>query len=866
MGTTVGDRDEARDNRGMSRGRLRIYLGAAPGVGKTVRMLQEARRRSERGVDVVAGVVEDHGRPYTAAQLHGLEVIPPREVERNGVILHELDVDAVLRRRPEVVLVDEMAHLVLDGAHVRRRFEDIDRILAAGIDVVSTLNVQHLESLNDAVRQITGIRQAETVPDAVVRSAAQIELVDMSPEALRRRLAHGNVYRAEHVDAALANYFREGNLAALRELALLWTADRVDEALARYRDDHDIDSTWPVRERVVVALTGGPEQQALLRRGARITGRGAGGQLYAVQVVPDTGLRDVTPEAATTTRRLVTELGGTMHTVSGPDVGEAILDFARGINASQIIVGASRRNRWQRLVTRGVGDTVVDGSGDIDVLMVSHRLARAGRRPALDGVGLGARRAVAGWLLATVGIALLTMLMNLLQPFDDLSLDVMVYLAFTVLTAIVGGLWPALTSAVLASLALNWYFTSPTGTLTINRPQNAFALLVFVLVAAAVASVVHLTARRSAQAVAAEHDSRLLAELTHSLLAVEEQLPALLDQARDIFGADGAAVIVLADADSPARRLVSSGEVPADLDSVDYGRVARAPVDDRHELVLVGPVTDAGSRRLIEAYASVAAAVLRRDELARQAAAAASLRKADRSRAALLAAVSHDLRTPLAGIKAGVSSLRSTDIELSVQDRSDLLETVEEATDRLDALIENLLDMSRIQSGSITARTDEVQVADLIAATLHTVSEPHRVRVWLPDQQLTCVADPGLVERVLANLVENALRYSPGRQEVVLTGERLGGQVELRVVDRGPGVPADQRSGIFAPFQRYGDAPRGSGVGLGLAVARGLTEAMSGTVEADDTPGGGLTMCVRLPVPSTSMPRPDPLRHEVSPR
>ncbi|WP_246336851.1 ATP-binding protein [Flexivirga oryzae] len=811
-------------------------------------MLQEAHRRQQRGTDVVVGIVETHDRAYTAEQLEGLEIVPPREIQHGGTTLNELDVEAVLRRRPDVVLVDELAHRTIGGPH-ERRWEDMEQLLEAGIDVLSTVNVQHLESLNDAVSQITGVRQQETVPDAVVRAADQIELVDMTPEALRRRLAHGHVYPAERVDAALANYFRAGNLSALRELALLWTADRVDEVLARYRDDHDIESIWPVRERVVVALTGGPEQETLLRRGARIAGRGAGGEFYAVQVVADTGLRDVRVESAAATRQLVTELGGTMHTVTGSDVGGAILEFARGVNASQIIIGASRRTRWQRIAGRGVGDTVVDGSGDIDVLMVTHELAHSGRRPAVSWGEIGRGREIAGWLLATVGLALLTAILDVTGSSHALPLEVLIYLAFTVATAIVGGIWPALVTAVLASLSLNWFFAPPTGTLTINHPQNAVALLVFVIVAASVASVVHLSARRAAQSVAAEYDSRVLAELTHSLLAVKDPLPELLAQARDIFATDGAAIVRTTHTGVPGQIVVLSGTVPlADLDA----RLSRVRVDDEHQLVLEGDVVDAGRQRLMEAYASVAAAILHRNELALQAAAAAGLAKDNRSRAALLAAVSHDLRTPLAAIKAGVSSLRSTDIELSAEDQRELLETVEDATDRLDDLIENLLDMSRIQSGNITARTDDVLVADMVAATLRTLSAPDRVHPWLPDPQISVLADAGLVERVLANLLENALRYSPGRQEVVLTAERLGRWVELRVMDRGPGVPESERTGIFAPFQRYGDGHRGDGVGLGLAVSKGLTEAMDGTLEAEDTPGGGLTMCVRLPVAGQS--------------
>lgn len=844
-------RDSAgtQQNRRMSRGQLRIYLGAAPGVGKTVAMLSEGRRRLDRGTDVVVGLVETHGRAFTAAALEGLEVLPRRRVQHGDTSLEELDVDEVIRRRPDVVLVDELAHTNASGSAHERRWEDIEQILDAGIDVISTVNVQHLESLNDVVLEITGVRQGETVPDEVVRRADQIELVDMSPEALRRRLAHGNVYPAERVDAALSNYFRPGNLSALRELALLWVADRVDENMSRYRQDQDIHDTWATRERVVVALTGGPEQEVLLRRGARIAARGAGGQLLAVKVVPDSGLRDVTDESIVAARELTQELGGELHVVTGSDVSAAILDFARSVNASQIIVGASRRSRWQTLISRGVGEAVVAGSGEIDVLMVSHPYVgrRASARSQLSSLGL--KRNVAGWLLATVGVALLTMLLDATREQHELPLEVLLYLSLTVLAAIVGGLWPALATAVLASLAMNWFFTPPFRTFTINEPQNIVAIVVFVLVAVAVSAVVHLSTRRAAEAVAAQRDTSILADLAHSLIDAERPLTALLDQARDIFGAAGAAVVTKTRGGGIGPPLAMSGDVPLRNPGA---ALTLSSIDDDHTLVLTGDRYRANQRRLVEAFAHHAAAVIRSHSLADQAASAKVLAQDNRTRGALLAAVSHDLRTPLSAIKAGVSSLRETDIVLSQDDQAELLETVEESADRLDGLIENLLDMSRIQSDSVKPRTDEIVVVDLVQASVRTVSHPERVRSWVPDKHLTCLADSGLAERVLANLVENAVRYSPGRQEIVITAERLRGNVELRVIDRGPGVPLNQREGIFAPFQRYGDAPRGTGVGLGLAVARGLTEAMGGTLAAEDTPGGGLTMLVRLP-----MARPD---------
>ncbi|KNX36782.1 ATP-binding protein [Luteipulveratus halotolerans] len=828
----------------MARGLLRIYLGAAPGVGKTVAMLSEAQRRRDRGTDVVVGLVETHGRAYTTSMLEGLEVLPRVRVQHGDTWLEELDVDAVLRRRPEVVLVDELAHTNASGSRHERRWEDIEQLLDAGIDVISTVNVQHLESLNDVVREITGVRQRETVPDEVVRAADQIELVDMSPEALRRRLAHGNVYPAERVDAALSHYFRPGNLSALRELALLWVADRVDEALTRYRHDQDIDRTWATRERVVVALTGGPEQEVLLRRGARIASRGAGGQLLAVKVVPDSGLRDVGDDSISAARELTRELGGELHVVTGSDISAAILDFARSVNASQIIVGASSRGRWRALVSRGVGEQVVAGSGEIDVLMVTHpytsRRARArGRTP------VGRARAISGWLLATVGTAALTWALAATRPQHDLPLEVLLFLLLTVATAIVGGLVPALLAAVLASIALNWYFTPPFNTLTINEPQNAVALAVFVLVAVSVASVVHLSARRTAEAVAAQRSSRILADLSHSLLDAERPLSALLDQARDIFGSSGAAVVRRARSGGLGDPVVISGEVPLRDPGAD---LTTAAIDDGHVLVLARGDRRADERDLVEAFAHHAAAVMRGQRLSEAASAAQHLARDNRARGALLAAVSHDLRTPLAAIKAGVSSLRSRDVVLGADDQAELLEMVEESSDRLDALIENLLDMSRIQTDTVTPRTDEVLAHDLLEAARHGVSDPDRVRLWQPEMHLTVVADAGLAERVLANLVENALRFSPGRQEVVMSAERLQQTLEVRVIDRGPGVPRDQKDGIFAPFQRYGDAPRGDGVGLGLAVARGLAEAMGGTLSAEDTPGGGLTMVLRLPL------------------
>jgi two-component system sensor histidine kinase KdpD len=828
----------------MARGTLRVYLGAAPGVGKTVDMLSEARRRKERGTDVVIGVCETHGRKYTAALMEGLEQVPLREVSHRGTVLRELDLDALLERRPEVALVDELAHTNAPGSVHRKRWQDVETLLDAGINVISTVNIQHLESLNDVVEAITGVRQQETVPDEVVRAADQIELVDMSPHALRRRLAHGNVYAAEKVDAALANYFREGNLSALRELSLLWVADRVEEGLDRYRADHDITESWPTRERVVVALTGGPEGRTLLRRGAQIASRGAGGELLAVYVTPPDGLVDTSLEGLGELRQLTAELGGTFHTVKGEDPAEALLDFARGVNARQIVIGASRRKRWRAILSPGVGQRVVDRSGDIDVHLVSHELTGTTRPHLRLGPALGRRRTAVGWILATAGVVVLTGLLHLARGWHDLPLDVLLFLLLTVLTALAGGLGPALAAAVLGSVALNWFFTPPLYTLTIADPQNIVVLLVYVAVALAVSSVVHLSERRAAAALAAQREAAALAQSAETLLAERDQLPALLRQVVEFFSVESAAV---------ARRATvrDSWKVVASTPGFDQQRIGsasvRAAVDDEHSLILLGRVLSGEDRRLVSAFASRAAMILHREELEEQARRAATLAKDNRARTALLAAVSHDLRTPLASIKAAASSLRQGEVRFSPEDEASLLETIEESADRLTALVTNLLDMSRLQSGTVEARQDIVDVQDAVESAIGELSEPARVRLSLAAGLPPVQADTGLLDRVLTNVLENALRHAPGRQEVVVRGAATGTSVQLRVVDRGSGVPESAKDLIFAPFQRYGDAPRGSGVGLGLAVAKGLMEAMGGTITAEDTPGGGLTIVLELP-------------------
>jgi two-component system sensor histidine kinase KdpD len=845
----------------MAGGELRIYLGAAPGVGKTYAMLEEAHRRAERGTDVVVGFVETHGRPATAALVDDLEVVPRKTIAYREAFFEEMDVDAVLARRPQVALVDELAHSNVPGSRNAKRWQDVQELLAAGITVLSTVNIQHLESLNDVVQQITGVVQRETVPDGIVRRAGQVELVDMTPEALRRRMAHGNVYRPEKIDAALGNYFRVGNLTALRELALLWLADKVDEQLDRYRAEHRIGATWQARERVVVALTGGPEGQTLIRRAFRIATRSKGADLMAVHVARSDGLAGADPALLAKQRLLVESLGGTYHEVTGRDVPTALLDFARGVNATQLVLGASRRGRVAQIFSRGIGVTTTALSGPIDVHLVTHEEADKPHRFAV-GSALSRRRRLAGFLLTAVGLPLMTAGLHAVRADVSLPSDILLFLAFVIAVALLGGMWPALAAAVTGFLALNWYFTPPRYTWTIAQEQDLLALVVFLVVGASVSAVVDLAERRTRQADRAGADARTLATVAGSVLRGTRPLQALLEQLLQAFGLESVTLLERRPGGpaGPARThdpaawdvVACVGERPC---AATGHSDVEVPIDDTLVLALRGRPLDAADQRVVEAFAAQTALALRQERLAEEAAAARPLAEADKMRTALLAAVSHDLRTPLASAKAAVTSLRSSEVEFTPTDRDELLATAEESLDRLTALVANLLDMSRLQAGALGMSLTVIGLEEAVPRALDELGEAGRsVRVAIPEALSAVRADPGLLARILVNLIANATRFSPADQPPLLTGSEHGGHVELRVVDHGPGIPESERDQVFLPFQRLGDTDNHTGVGLGLALSRGLAEAMDGSLTPEDTPGGGLTMVLALPAVLTTPP------------
>jgi two-component system sensor histidine kinase KdpD len=823
-------------------------LGAAPGVGKTYAMLEEGRRLKAAGKDVVIAVVETHGRAATRAMTLGFEIVPRRTVWHRGVELEEMDLDAVLARRPDYALVDELAHTNAPGGVHEKRWRDVDTLVDAGINVLSTVNIQHIESLNDVVQQITGVPQRETIPDAVLREADQIEVVDLAPQALRDRLAQGEVYPAARVDAALSNYFRLGNLTALRELALLWLADEVESSLQKYRVEHGIGDKWEARERVVVALTGGREGETLIRRGARIAARSAGGLLIAVHVTSQDGLREPNPGALAEQRLLVESLGGTYHQVVGNDIPEALVEFARASNATQLVIGVSRRSRLSALLTGpGIGTTVIRESGDIDVHIVTHAAAGGHLTLPKPRGSLTIRRRVYGFIFALVGGPLLTWLLTAFRSEDSITSDVLSYQLLVVIVALIGGIWPALFAAVLSGFTLDFFFVEPLYTVTVSEPLHVLALVLYVVIACLVSLVVDQAARRSRRARRSAAESELVATVAGGVLRGEDALQALVTRTREAFGLTGVR-LVMGD-----RVLYTDGE-PVDVRGADDATpdVTVMRVNDDAVLELHGRDLRASDRRLLAVIVAQLAAALEHLDLEETAREMAPLAAADRVRSALLAAVGHDLRRPLAAATAAVTGLRARGAKLSRADRDELLDTAEESLKTLADLLTNLLDVSRVQAGVLAVSLQTLDAEDLIPGVFEELDiGPEQVELDIPADLPAIVADPVLLDRVLVNLLSNALRYTPAGERVAVSASAFHDTVQIRVIDKGPGIPADRREDVFVPFQRLGDTDNLSGLGLGLALSKGFVEGMSGTLETEETPCGGLTMVVTLPVGTT---------------
>jgi two-component system sensor histidine kinase KdpD len=840
----------------MGRGTLRIYLGAAPGVGTTYAMLAEGHRRAERGTDVVIGVATTRARPLTEAQLGSLERIAPALAVLDGLPVESMDVDAVLARQPTLVLVDDLSKRLDPRRPETGRWAQVDLLLAAGIDVVTTLGIREVESLADVVERITGSAPVETVPDAFVRSAEQIELIDMTPEALRRRLAHGNIGDADLADPQTLNLYRPGTLGALRELALLWVADRVEDRLLQYMDENRIDSPWETRERVVVAMTGAPGNDAVIRRAARIARR-SHGELVGVHV-------HLTGNRAGRTKRemvglldehrtLLLRLGGRYHEVVDERAASALVAFSLAERATQLVIGASRRDRWEELRRGSVVNDILRNLRDTDVHVIAtfdeptpRSLPRRRSRPSR----VSSSRRIAAMGVALVGLPVLTVVSTALRTRTNESGPLLAYLLLVAVVSTLGGAVPGVLTAIAAFALANFYFTEPRHTFTVNQSEDLVALVAFVSVAGIIAALVGAVARHTADAERARAEAEALARATGTLVGDADPLPALLAHIRATFGAESAELLTRTGDDRWHRdggqgdRGQGDGAL-ADLDNRD-GRETIA-VGTNARLVLHGVALTADDRRLLWALAAQLAAALAGRALQDEAAQASLLADANELRTAMLQSVSHDLRTPLASIKASVTSLLQSEVRFTEADQHDLLETIDEESDRLDRVVGNLLDMSRLQANALEPTLMAVDVDDVVGAALVAIAAtPDRVLLSIRDDVPAVWADPVLLERALANLLANALVWSPSSEAVRVSAAAAGDRLVLRIADRGPGIDPSLRDRVFEPFQRVGDRSSQAGVGLGLAVARGFVLAVGGTIDLDDTPGGGLTVVVSL--------------------
>ncbi len=866
-----------------TRGRLKLFLGAAPGVGKTYEMLTAARARKAEGVDVVVGVVETHGREETAGLLDGLELVPQRQVGYKGRMLREMDLDAILRRRPQLVLVDEFAHSNAPESRHPKRYLDVEELLGAGIDVYTTLNVQHLESLGDVVAQITRVRVQETVPDSVVDRADEIEVVDLTPADLMQRLREGKVYVPETAGRALENYFSLGNLTALRELALRRTAQRVDAQLLTHMQSHAISGPWAAGERVLVCINESSEAGGLVRYGRRVAERlRAPWAVINIETGRSARLSQAARDRLAETMRQAERLGAEAIVLPGRTISEEVLRYAAENNVTHIVIGRTRRSRWTEFVQGSVPHSLIRGAGQISVHVIAGQ--PGGSRPHPER--LKTLAAPLHWrpALAALGlVAASTVMGAVLRQFLDVHNVALVFLMGVLTTAVSFGLWPALLASVLSILSFNFFFLPPLHTFTIADPESVVALIFFFIVAV-IAS--NLTASVRSQAVVARQRAKTTEDLylfSRKLAGVGTMDDVLWAAAFQIASMLGVRVILLLPEDGliqvragyPPEDAVDGADLAAakwafennraagrDLDTLPGARrlflpmwTGRGPIgvvglDSDRE----GPLLSPESRRLLDALIDQTALAIERVHLVADLDRARLVSETDRLRSALLTSISHDLRTPLASIMGAAGTLADFSTALDDSARRELIETIQEEAERLNRFIVNLLDMTRLESGAVHPNTALHDLPDIIGAVLKRATKilaEHRIEVALPAELPNVDVDAVLFEQVLFNLLDNATKYAPQGSAIRIQGMRDGDTIVVQVLDRGPGIAPADTERIFDKFTRAqkGDAV-GAGTGLGLAVCRGFIEALGGTITAgarSDGPGAVFTL--RLPVP-----------------
>ncbi len=884
--------DEAKRRRG----RLKIFFGAAPGVGKTYAMLEAARKVAKEGRDVVVGYVEPHARPETQALVLGLDVLPKRAVTYRGRQLMDFDLAAALARKPELLIVDELAHTNAAGddevlLHAKR-WQDIAALQGAGIDVYTTVNVQHLESLNDIVAKITGVIVRETVPDAVFERADEVELVDLAPDDLIERLREGKVYVADQAARAVQSFFGKGNLIALRELALRKMAERVESQMTAWRSDQAIDATWPAAERLLVCVSPGPTSASLVRATRRMAASLRAPWLAVhVEGPADTRLRPVDRERLAETLHLARTLGGEVVTLGGSDVAGEIVRYARERNVTKIIVGKTLQPRWRELVRGSFVYELARRSGDIDIYVISGDTKTTAQRPPANGLP----QSLAGYGAAFAAVGLCTLVSWLLFGRVGEVTLAMIFLAGVVVVAARYGRGPSVCASVLAVLAFDVFFVEPRGTLAVSDTQYLFTFAVMLATGLLISTLTSRLAFQAELARLREQHASALGELARSLVQIEELsgLSQLSEELKrlvqgDVFvipvregiprqdsaaagqsslGPPALATAELSSQEAAVGNWVVKNAAPAGLGTDTLPSVPSlfVPLAAAGGIVGVLGVRPAGGvkrlmpnhQRLIETVAGQIALAVERIRAADAAKKAQFKLEQERLRSALLSAVSHDLRTPLAAIAGAGSSLADASHAMPDQTRRELAESIVAESQRLNRLVGNLLDMTRLEAGSLELTRDWYPLQDLIGGVLHrhqSLLGPRRIVVEIEPSLALVYVDELLLHQVLANLLENAVRYTAAdsaraETELRITAGIQGRNVWLEFADRGPGLPPGAEDRIFEKFYRGPNQSARTGTGLGLAICRGIVELHGGTIAARNRPGGGAVFRIVLPQP-----------------
>jgi two-component system sensor histidine kinase KdpD len=866
-----------RESERQSRGKLRVFFGFAPGVGKTFRMLQVARELvSTQRLDVVVGVVETHRRYDTASLVLGLELLPRREVEHRGRALSEFDLDAALARKPQVLLVDELAHSNAPGSRHPKRWQDVEELLDAGIDVFTTLNVQHVESLNDVVAQITRVSVRETVPDAVLDRADSIELVDISPDELLERLKEGKVYLGEQAQRAADHFFRRGNLLALRELALRRTAQRVDDDVLEYRAQHGVSAPWPSGERILVAVGPAPSSDRLIRAAARMAA-GLRCPWVAAYVDSPVATTNADTERLEAHLRLAESLGATVSRLSGATVADALLTFASKQNVTRIVLGKPTHS-WLRDRLRGsMLDAVVRGSGAIDVHVIRGDDGVASSR-ARASVRAGARANPGDYLRAAGVVVLALAVSALLRATVNLPDPEMLFLLAVMVCAALFGRGPSLLAAGLGVACYDFFFVPPYFTLSVSDRRYVLTFAMMFAVGFVMSELVARLRRQERDATAREERTNALYALTRELASIDEGTAvcrAAVRHAATLF--DARAVVLRADADGSLRAVAASPD-DASLDAKEEG-VARWSQDHGAPAGLgtdtlpgarslcaplrVGPNSlgvlalllreptplRAEQRAVLDVFCRQVAAALDRVRLAELARQAEVKAEAEAMRSSLLSTVSHDLRTPLATITGAATTLRDAE-GVSAGDQRELVRSICDESDRLERLVSNLLEMTRLDSGYVALARDWIPVDELVGAALQRTERRlagRDVRVSVEPGASWVFVDPVLFEQVFVNLLENAVKYTPPESTIELRARAEPPGVTFEVIDHGEGIPAGDEERVFEKF--YRGAHEGvSGAGLGLPICRAIVAAHGGAIDVRRAPEGGAAFRVRLPV------------------